>query len=75
MTKDDQVIGEAAARVSQNFCQSHPGVPWKAIIGMRHKVVHDYLNVDEDIVWDTATREMLPLAKELKKALPSPDGN
>ena len=49
-----QVIGEAAARVSQDFCRSHPEVPWTAIVGMRHKVVHDYLNVDEDIVWDTA---------------------
>jgi len=45
----------------------HPEIPWKAIVGMRHKVVHDYLNVDEDIVWDTATREMLALADALKK--------
>ena len=52
-----QVIGEAAARVSADFCGLHPGVPWKAIVGMRHKVVHDYLNVDEDIVWDTACQK------------------
>jgi len=62
-----QVIGEAAARVSREFRDLHPEIPWKAIVGMRHKVVHDYLNVDEDIVWDTATREMLALADALKK--------
>lgn len=37
---------------------------------MRHKVVHDYMNVDEDILWDTVTNELPPLIKELKKMLP-----
>jgi len=62
-----QVIGEAAARVSGSFCDSHPEIPWKAIVGMRHKVVHDYLNVDEDIVWDTATQEILALVSAMEK--------
>ena len=44
-----QVIGEAARRVSPEFCDAHPEIPWKAIVGMRHKVVHDYMDVDEDI--------------------------
>jgi len=68
-----QVIGEAAARVSQEFRRSHPKIPWKAIVGMRQKVVHDYLNVDEDIVWDTASREMLPLVQELGKIIKEDD--
>lgn len=47
-----QVIGEAARRVSPEFRINHPQIPWKEIVGMRSKVVHDYLNVDEDMVWD-----------------------
>ena len=70
-----QVIGEAAARVSHAFRNSHPEVPWKAIVGMRHKVVHDYLNVDEDIVWDTVSQEILPLVGELKKIVREKSGN
>ena len=46
-----QVIGEGARQVSRPFADRHPEVPWAEIIGMRHKVVHDYLGVDEDIVW------------------------
>src|SRR5438046_4301716 len=46
-----QVIGEAARHVSPEFCRSHATIPWKQIIGMRHRVVHDYLHVDYDIVW------------------------
>src|SRR5438045_9180488 len=47
-----QVIGEAARKTSKSFTDRHPEIPWKAIIGMRHKVVHDYLYVDRDVVWD-----------------------
>jgi uncharacterized protein with HEPN domain len=53
-----QVIGEAARHVSRAFCDEHPDVPWTEIIGMRHKVVHDYLGVDEDIVWQVVTSDL-----------------
>jgi uncharacterized protein with HEPN domain len=64
-----QVIGEASFHVSETFRGEHQDVPWRAIIGMRHKVVHDYLNVDEDVVWNTATEEMPPLVKQLQAML------
>lgn len=51
-----QIIGEAARQVSQPFQNAYPAIPWKAIVGMRHKVVHDYMNVDEDVVWRTVTQ-------------------
>jgi len=60
-----QIIGEAARRVDPEFRRLHPGVPWTAIVGMRHRVVHDYLNIDEDIVWDVVSRDLPPLAAEL----------
>lgn len=66
-----QVIGEAARRVSKEFLDSHQDIPWKAIIGMRHKVVHDYMDVDEDIVWDTVTTELGPLVDRLKRVVPT----
>jgi len=36
-----QTIGEAARRVSAQTQTEHPEVPWKLIVGMRHKIVHD----------------------------------
>ena len=53
-----QTIGEAARRVSRELQAQHPEIPWAAIIGMRHKVVHDYMGVDEDVVWRTARDEV-----------------
>lgn len=65
-----QVIGEAARHVSAEFCRSHPEIPWKQIVGMRHKVVHDYLHVDYDIVWAVVTLDLPPLLAELEKLVP-----
>ncbi|MBA2301416.1 MAG: DUF86 domain-containing protein [Acidobacteria bacterium] len=53
-----QVIGEAARHVSTQFADGHPEIPWADIIGMRHKVVHDYLGVDEDIVWQVVIHDV-----------------
>ena len=64
-----QVIGEAGRHVSREFCDEHPEIPWQEIVGMRHKVVHDYLGVDEDIVWHVVTEDLPPLIASLEKIL------
>lgn len=69
-----QMIGEAARAVSQGFRARNPQIPWRQIIGMRHIVVHDYLNVDEDIVWDVTQLDIAPLKAELEK-LVAPGGS
>jgi uncharacterized protein with HEPN domain len=61
-----QTIGEAARQVSREFCNNHPDIRWADIIGMRHKVVHDYLGVDEDIVWQVATEDLPKLMTSLE---------
>lgn len=66
-----QVIGEAARQVSPDFRSAYPTIPWKAVVGMRSKVVHDYLDVDEDVVWDTVKNDLPFLILELKKIVSS----
>ena len=61
-----QTIGEAARQVSAEFSKAHPEIRWADIIGMRHKVVHDYLGVDEDIVWRVVTDDLPPLVRSLQ---------
>jgi uncharacterized protein with HEPN domain len=68
-----QNIGESARRVSPVFQQAHPEIPWNKIIAMRHKVVHDYLEINYDIVWRTTTVNLPPLAGDLEKLLPDDD--
>ena len=65
-----QTLGEAARRVSSGYRASHPEVPWAEIVGMRHKIVHDYLDVDFDLVWDVCTVEIAALRPKLGSLLP-----
>ena len=65
-----QILGEAARRISVEFQHSHAEIPWQPIIGMRHKVVHDYLHVDFDIVWAVVTADLPPLVTDLEKFVP-----
>ena len=62
-----QTFGEAARRVSREYQDSHPVLPWPAIVGMRHKVVHDYLDVDLDLVWEVVTLEVPRLIAALER--------
>jgi len=64
-----QTIGEAASHVSEATQGKNQNVPWKKIIGMRHKVVHDYMYVDFDIVWDVVSVDLPSLIAELQKMM------
>ncbi len=44
LTRWLQNIGEAASRLSLELRSQHHEVPWQNIIGMRHRVVHDYFS-------------------------------
>jgi uncharacterized protein with HEPN domain len=65
-----QMIGEAARRVSLETRQAHPLIPWSDIIGMRHKVVHDYLDIDFDVVWAVVTTDLPVLITLLNPIVP-----
>ena len=65
-----QIIGEAGRQVSRAFSDQHPEIPWADIVGMRHKVVHDYLGVDEDIVWQVVTQDLPALVAALELIVP-----
>jgi uncharacterized protein with HEPN domain len=59
-----QVIGEAAAGLSDGFIAQHPEVPWRQIIATRNRVVHGYFEVDLDILWDVAMIDVPRLASQ-----------
>jgi uncharacterized protein with HEPN domain len=60
------VAGEAAARLTPETCAELPNVPFHKTVGMRNRVVHDYGNVDFEIVWETVQTHLPLLWKELQ---------
>ena len=59
-------LGEALNRTSQDFRNQHPNIPWFEAIGMRHRLAHDYGNVDIDQVWLTVREDLPLLLRQLK---------
>ena len=56
-------IGELANGLSEEFVKEYNRIPWKQIIGMRHRIVHGYDSINLDIVWNTAV-DSIPSIKE-----------
>ncbi len=55
------IIGEATKRISQQFRQQHPEIPWREMAGMRDVIVHKYDQLDFDVVWDVVQNKLLEL--------------
>lgn len=68
-------IGEAASRVSQRVQSSSPAIPWQNMTGMRHRLVHDYRNVNLRVVWSTVINDVPKLLEALRPLLPSDHTN
>jgi uncharacterized protein with HEPN domain len=64
-----QIIGEAARAVPPHVRALAPDVPWQKIVGMRNILVHGYFEIDTDIVWDAATRDVPALKPSIERLL------
>lgn len=51
VAKNFEVIGEAASRLPLSFRSEHPSIEWVKVIGLRHRIVHDYFGVDFELLW------------------------
>jgi len=69
-----EIIGEAAARVTNEFQSAHPQVPWPQVVSMRNRLVHGYDEVDLDVLWDTVQDDLPPLVTALEELLKTDSG-
>jgi uncharacterized protein with HEPN domain len=65
-----QILGEAAAKISDDFQECHPDIPWLKIIGMRNILVHDYFRIDTEAVW-AVVKDDIPVLKQAIRAMMS----
>jgi len=63
------IIGEATKRLSQTFRQQHPEISWREMAGMRDVIVHEYDQLDFDVVWDIVENKLSSLQYQIETLL------
>lgn len=69
LTRAVEIMGEAAAQVSEAGRSELAAVPWPQIIGMRNRLVHAYFDINPNILWDTVQMALPALLDPLKASL------
>lgn len=69
LTWNIMIIGEAANKLSKEFCAAHPLTPWRAVTGMRNVLVHDYYQIDNEELWIVVHRDIPSLKKQIQTYL------
>lgn len=62
-----EIIGEASNRLSDEFKNKHSTIDWFRIIGFRNRIVHDYMGIDYQIVWNIIQNDLEKLTNQIKK--------
>ena len=69
LVKAIEIIGEAAFRTSENTRAQFPEIRWEDIVGMRHRLVHAYFDINLDVLWKTVQDHLAPLIARLEQVL------
>ena len=67
-----ELLGEAATRVSEAAKREHAGIDWRALVGQRNVLAHDYGKIDHRLLYDNARRKIPLLMAELDRVLGEP---
>jgi uncharacterized protein with HEPN domain len=69
LVKEIEIVGEAASQISQEAREQLPGIPWADIVGMRHRLVHAYFDINLEILWQTVQGDLPSLVAELEQVV------
>lgn len=64
-----EIIGEAVKNLSPDFRKRHTDIEWKKISGMRDKIIHQYFNVDYELLWDVIKTKLPEIKNKIEKLL------
>ena len=71
LVKAIEIIGEAACQMDAASMEKFPGMPWEDIMGMRHRLVHAYFDINLDILWKTVQEDLPVLIAALEPMFPT----
>ncbi len=69
-----ELLGVAVANIPEDVRETHPEIPWGAIIGMRNRLAHTYSQIDDDIIWTVIQNGIPNLQVQLNALLTEAEG-
>ena len=69
VTRNFEIIGEASSKIPREFQKQHSEIAWRKIIGLRNRVIHDYFEVDYEMIWEIIHKDLDGLKTKLEKIL------
>lgn len=64
-----EIVGEATKRLPHAVRDRYPDVPWRAMAGIRDKLIHDYVSVNMEVIWRTVMEDLPALLPMLQRVL------
>ena len=74
LIKDIEIVGEAAAQITDSTRMELSDIPWSQIVAMRNRLIHAYFNVNLDVVWQTVQEDLPSLIASLERFVPPESG-
>jgi uncharacterized protein with HEPN domain len=69
VVRNIEIIGEASKNIPNEIQKLFKDIPWQKLRGIRNRIVHDYFNVDREIIWFIVTNELSTLKNTLQNHL------
>ena len=66
-----EIIGEASKKIPADYKAKYNNIQWKDMVGMRDRLIHDYMGVNYSIVWDVIMNKIPDLSKQIEEAIKS----
>lgn len=60
-----EIIGEAATKIDKIIKEKYKDIPWNEMVGMRHRLIHEYFGVDIGVVWETCQSNLPDLKQKI----------
>ena len=61
-----EIIGEASNHLPEDFKERYSQIEWFKMVGLRHRIVHEYFGVDLNIIWTIIQKELTDLKKDIE---------
>lgn len=70
-----EIIGEAFSRISEEIKEKHDDIEWRQIVGLRNILIHQYFGVDDKILWDIISLDLVDLEEQVARVIKELEGS